>query len=47
LATAVGAKLSESFNEVLTPARLQIGDPIKRLSFAFARFLEKAASDDD
>jgi AcrR family transcriptional regulator len=47
LATAVGAKLSESFNELLATARLQIRDPIERLSFAFAGFLKKAASDHD
>ena len=45
LASAVGEKLGESFDAVLTPARLQLQDPIERLSFAFTRFLEKAISD--
>ncbi|GEO17621.1 TetR/AcrR family transcriptional regulator [Microvirga aerophila] len=45
LAAAVGAKLGDSFDELLTPARLELSDPIARLSFAFTRFLEKAISD--
>jgi AcrR family transcriptional regulator len=45
LAAAVGACLSESFDELLTPARIEIKDPIDRLSFGFAQFLEKASSD--
>ena len=45
LAAAVGEKLGESFDAVLTPARLERQDPIERLSFAFLRFLEKAVSD--
>jgi AcrR family transcriptional regulator len=45
LAAAVGAKLGDSFDELLTPARLTLSDPIARLSFAFTQFLEKAISD--
>ncbi|TPJ80999.1 TetR/AcrR family transcriptional regulator [Mesorhizobium sp. B2-6-2] len=45
LAAAVGEKLGESFDAVLTGARLALEDPIKRLSFAFTKFLEKAISD--
>ena len=47
LASAVGEKLGESFDAVLTPARLELQDPIERLSFAFTQFLEKAISDSD
>lgn len=47
LAAAVGEKLGESFDAVLTPARLQLQDPIERLSFAFKQFLEKAISRPD
>ena len=45
LAAAVGAKLGESFDELLTPARLEFSDPVERLSFAFTQFLERAISD--
>ncbi|WP_114948090.1 TetR/AcrR family transcriptional regulator [Microvirga calopogonii] len=45
LAAAVGAKLGESFDDLLTAARLELPDPIARLSFAFTQFLEKATSD--
>ena len=45
LAAAVGAKLGESFDEMLTPERLQVSDPVERLSFAFSQFLERAISD--
>jgi len=45
LAAAVGAKLGESFDELLTPARLEFRDPVERLSFAFTQFLERAISD--
>lgn len=45
LAAAVGAKLGENFDELLTPARLKLQDPIERLSFAFTRFLERSVSD--
>ena len=45
LAAAVGARLSESFDELLTPARLEFTDPVERLSFAFAQFMERALSD--
>lgn len=47
LAAAVGEKLGESFDAVLTPARLELQDPVERLSFAFLQFLEKAISDRD
>ena len=47
LAAAVGEKLGESFDAMLTPARLELQDPIERLSFAFTQFLEKAISDSD
>ena len=47
LAAAVGAKLDESFDELLTPVRLEIRDPIERLSFAITKFLERASSDAD
>ena len=33
LAAAVGAMLGESFDEILTPARLELQDPIARLAF--------------
>ncbi|WP_046869531.1 TetR/AcrR family transcriptional regulator [Microvirga massiliensis] len=45
LAAAVGAKLGESFDDLLTAARLELPDPIARLSFAFTQFLDKAISD--
>jgi AcrR family transcriptional regulator len=45
LAAAVGAKLGESCDELLTPVRLELRDPIERLSFAFAKFLERVGSD--
>ncbi len=45
LAAAVGARLGESFDEMLTAARLELRNPIERLSFAFTQFLEKAISD--
>ncbi|PZV33994.1 TetR/AcrR family transcriptional regulator [Mesorhizobium kowhaii] len=45
LVAAVGACLDESFNELLTPARIELNDPVDRLSFAFTQFLEKASSD--
>jgi AcrR family transcriptional regulator len=47
LAAAVGARLGESFDELLTPARLEFTDPVERLSFAFRQFLERAISDAD
>ena len=47
LAAAVGAGLGQSFDELLTPARLELRDPIERLSFAFTQFLEKVSSDAD
>lgn len=45
LAAAVGSMLGESFNEILTPARQELQDPIARLEFAFAGFLKKGISD--
>ena len=45
LAAAVGGELRESFDQLLSPARLELRDPIERLSFAFAQFLEKAISE--
>ena len=45
LAAAVGAMLGESFDEILTPARLELQDPIARLAFGVTKFLEKASSD--
>jgi len=47
LVAAVGAKLGESLDELLTPARIELHDPIERLSFAFTQFLERAISDTD
>jgi AcrR family transcriptional regulator len=47
LAAAVGARLGESFDELLTPARLEFTDPVERLSFGFRQFLERAISDAD
>jgi hypothetical protein len=44
LAVAVRAKLGESFDKLLTPARLELKDPIECLSFASTQFLEKAIS---
>ena len=45
LGAAVGVMLGESFDEILTPARLELRDPIARLAFGFTQFLEKASSD--
>ena len=45
LAAAVGVMLGESFDQILTPARLKLRDPIARLAFGFTEFLEKASSD--
>ena len=45
LVAAVGAKLAESFDELLAPSRLDEADPIERMSFAFTKFLEKAIND--
>jgi AcrR family transcriptional regulator len=45
LAAAVGAKLGESFDELLAPARLGLRDPIARISFALTEFLKKAIAD--
>ncbi len=47
LAAAVGAGLSQSFDELLTPARLERLDPVERFSFAFMKFLERASTDTD
>src|SRR5262245_2204341 len=45
LTAAVGARLGESFDDLLAPARLGMPDPIARLSFGLTRFLEKAIAD--
>ncbi|PSJ56208.1 TetR/AcrR family transcriptional regulator [Pseudaminobacter soli (ex Li et al. 2025)] len=45
LAAAVGERLGESFDDLLTAARLELPDPIARLSFAFTQFLDRAISD--
>src|SRR6476659_3949798 len=45
LAAAVGAKLAESFDELLAPAMREMRDPVARLSFAFTKFLDKAIAD--
>ena len=47
LAAAVGAELSQSFDELVTLGRIELRDPIERLSFAFTKFLEKASADTD
>jgi AcrR family transcriptional regulator len=45
LTAAVGAKLGESFDDLLAPARLGLPDPIARLSFGLTKFLEKAIAE--
>jgi AcrR family transcriptional regulator len=45
LAAAVGVMLGESFDEMLTPAKLELSDPVDRLAFMSTQFLEKAISD--
>ena len=45
LVAAVGAKLADSFDELLAPSRLDEPDPIVRMSLAFTKFLEKALGD--
>jgi AcrR family transcriptional regulator len=45
LVAAVGAKLADTFDELLARSRLDQPDPIERMSFAFTKFLEKAISD--
>jgi AcrR family transcriptional regulator len=45
LVAAVGAKLADSFDELLAPSRLDEPNPIVRMSFAFTKFLEKALDD--
>ena len=45
LAAAVGAKLADTFDELLARSRLDQPDPIERMCFAFTKFLEKAISD--
>jgi AcrR family transcriptional regulator len=42
LVAAVGAKLADSFDELLAPSRFDEPDPIERMSLAFTKFLEKA-----
>ncbi|MEY9626282.1 TetR/AcrR family transcriptional regulator [Sinorhizobium fredii] len=45
LAAAVTVQLRRSFDDVLTPARTKMRDPIARLSVAFTQSLEKAILD--
>lgn len=45
LVAAVGARLADTFDELLARSRLDQPDPIERMSFAFTKFLEKAISD--
>ncbi|MGA8293661.1 MAG: TetR/AcrR family transcriptional regulator [Rhodoplanes sp.] len=45
LVAAVGAKLADTFDELLARSRLDQPDPIERMCFAFTKFLEKAISD--
>ncbi|HMQ92220.1 MAG TPA: TetR/AcrR family transcriptional regulator [Amaricoccus sp.] len=45
LAAAVGVMLGESFDEMLTPAKLELSDPVARLVFMSRQFLQKAISD--
>ena len=45
LVAAVGAKLADSFDELLAPSRLDEPDPVGRMSSAFLKFLEKALDD--
>jgi AcrR family transcriptional regulator len=45
LVAAIGAKLADSFDELLARSRLGQSDPIARMSFAFTQFLEKALND--
>ena len=45
LVAAVGAKLADSFDELLAPSRLDEPDPVERMALAFTKFLEKALDD--
>ena len=45
LVTAVGEQLVNSFDGALTHARLELEDPIARLSLAFTQSMDKAISD--
>ncbi|NWH07254.1 MAG: TetR/AcrR family transcriptional regulator [Alphaproteobacteria bacterium] len=45
LVAAVGAKLADTFDELVARSRLEQSDSIERMAFAFTRFLEKAISD--
>ena len=45
LVGVVGAKLADSFDELLAPSRLDEADPVERMAFAFTKFLEKAIND--
>jgi AcrR family transcriptional regulator len=45
LVAAVGAKLADTFDELLTPSRLAETDPVERMALAFTKFLEKALED--
>jgi AcrR family transcriptional regulator len=45
LVAAAGAKLADSFDQLLAPSRLEEPDPVERMAFAFTKFLEKALDD--
>ena len=45
LTAAVGAKLAESFDDLLAPARVEKVDPIARISFGLTKLLEKAIAE--
>jgi len=45
LVAAAGAKLADTFDELLARSRLDQPDPIGRMCFAFTKFLEKAIND--
>ena len=45
LVAAVGAKLADTFDELLARSGLDQPDPIERMCFAFTQFLEKAISE--
>ena len=45
MVAAVSAQLGQSFDDVVTPGRTELQDPIARLSFVFTQSLEKAISD--
>lgn len=45
LVSTVSGQLGRSFDDVLSPDRFEMSDPIARLSFVFTQSLEKAISD--